>query len=129
MQLLQSSQAQSSSSSTLAWSLIWSLNIPPHVRHFIWRLCHDSLVCKQNLAKCGLPECGTCPRCVTKEESSQHIFFLCPFARNFLRSSGLPSEIIYLRASSWLDYLDSVKAQEDREFGIAETTFMIFWAI
>ncbi|KAL5806397.1 hypothetical protein ACOSQ4_029130 [Xanthoceras sorbifolium] len=57
--------ASCSDGSTLAawWTKVWRLNIPPKVKFFLWRTCHNWLPCMTNLARHGVPVQDLCPKC------------------------------------------------------------------
>ncbi|XP_021771850.1 uncharacterized protein LOC110735991 [Chenopodium quinoa] len=54
--------------------LIWRMNIPPKWKLFLWKLCHDGIAVKENLAKRGMSTDTECDRCREGEENSQHLF-------------------------------------------------------
>lgn len=62
------------------WGFIWSMEVSPKVRHFLWRVCTNSLSLKGNLKRRHLIDDDRCPRCMWEEESVQHAFFGCAFA-------------------------------------------------
>lgn len=35
----------------LPWSKIWSLDIPPKIKHFFWKACNKVILVKENLVK------------------------------------------------------------------------------
>lgn len=35
----------------LPWSKIWSLDIPPKIKHFFWKACNNVIPVKKNLVK------------------------------------------------------------------------------
>jgi hypothetical protein len=59
------------------WDKIWSLEIPNKVRMFVWRLVHNSLVVRQNLARRGMKEEIICPMCNRLDEDCTHLFLKC----------------------------------------------------
>ncbi|KAM1509792.1 hypothetical protein ACFX10_018906 [Malus domestica] len=67
-QWLQSTDSSVSSSSNASayaklWKHLWKANIPPKVKNFTWRVCHNILPTKVNLTKKGVrveSECGIC---------------------------------------------------------------------
>ncbi|KAF7843116.1 reverse transcriptase [Senna tora] len=59
------------------WGAIWKLKVPGKVRHFIWRVCSNSLPVMSNLVRrrCGVN--ALCPVCNMEEESSEHMLLFC----------------------------------------------------
>ncbi|XP_075640643.1 uncharacterized protein LOC142612431 [Castanea sativa] len=64
------------------WKKLWSLNIPPKVRTFIWRACLDVLPTKANLARRKVRIDDRCSICCQQSETTCHILWECPLARN-----------------------------------------------
>lgn len=60
---------------------IWSSNTSPKVKHFLWRCLSNSLPVAENMAYCHLAKDKTCARCGVGEESVNHLFFQCTYAR------------------------------------------------
>lgn len=64
-----------------AWSVIWGLDVSPKVRHFLWRLCTNTLPVRALLHKRHLIDDGTCPWCNVVEETEGHAIFDCSRVR------------------------------------------------
>ena len=70
------------------WRKMWGLNIPPKVKHFMWRAFHDLLPCNDNLYRRGICHSRTCPRCGSFPETSFHTLWSCPRSKLIWRSSS-----------------------------------------
>jgi hypothetical protein len=46
-----------------AWSKIWKLHVPGVVRHFLWRLCTNTLPTRDNLFRRKVIQDSLCPMC------------------------------------------------------------------
>ena len=84
--LHQSSVASGSSSNGMGsarslWSRIWSAQVPPKVRLFMWRACLDILPTKTKLFDKGLIHSVSCLWCEGEPESSSHVLWQCDFAQ------------------------------------------------
>ena len=62
------------------WKYIWRMKVPLKIKIFMWFLQRKVLLTKDNLAKRNWNRSKTCCFC-DKDESIQHLFFDCPFAR------------------------------------------------
>jgi len=60
---------------------IWSVSIPPSHSSIYWRLHHGKMPTDENLKKCGCIVVSICSLCMIVDESSDHLFFHCQFAR------------------------------------------------
>jgi hypothetical protein len=59
---------------------IWKLKVPLKIRIFMWFLQQKVILTKDNLSKRNWHGCKKCAFC-DHEESINHLFFDCPFAR------------------------------------------------
>ena len=64
------------------WKEIWSLNVPPKIRTFIWRACSNCLPTRDNLHRRRVRVEPTYELCKQEPETTTHILWTCPFARN-----------------------------------------------
>ncbi|KAK9995822.1 hypothetical protein SO802_020508 [Lithocarpus litseifolius] len=64
------------------WKRIWSLNVPPKVRNFMWWACSNILPTKANLVQKKVQVDPICTVCGQHEETTGHILWECPLARN-----------------------------------------------
>ncbi|KAK9986836.1 hypothetical protein SO802_031787 [Lithocarpus litseifolius] len=63
------------------WNKVWSLNVPPKVRVFLWRACSNCLPTK-NLHRHKVRVEMRCEICRQQPETVSHILWECPFAQN-----------------------------------------------
>ena len=59
------------------WKFVWSLNVPPKIRHFLWRACHNSLPTKSNLHHRHILDDPSCTNCSNQSESTIHALWQC----------------------------------------------------
>ncbi|WVZ54295.1 hypothetical protein U9M48_005117 [Paspalum notatum var. saurae] len=71
------------------WYKIWQLKFPNKVNMFIWRLAHNSLPVKRNLARRGIKTETACPLCFRLDEDCGHLFFKCKKAKQCWRAMNL----------------------------------------
>ncbi|KAK9989399.1 hypothetical protein SO802_029638 [Lithocarpus litseifolius] len=67
---------------SLVWNKIWSLNVPPKVRTFLWRACSNCLPTRDNLHRRRVDVEPHCEICHHRAETVSHILWECPLARN-----------------------------------------------
>jgi hypothetical protein len=65
----------------LNWQDIWSCPCPPNVRQFLWRLAHDSLLHRCNIARRGVVLDPLCQVCHRLNEDGAHVFLRCKGVR------------------------------------------------
>jgi hypothetical protein len=64
------------------WRSIWNLKVPNAVKMFMWKVCHNILPTKVNLARRGVNCNSMCPICKREEETIVHMLWSCPAARD-----------------------------------------------
>lgn len=63
------------------WKMIWRLEVPPKVRHFLWRACKNCLPTRVRLRDKGV-ECPTiCEMCQGELETTWHALLSCTWSR------------------------------------------------
>lgn len=63
------------------WEKIWKLECPNKVKHFIWRLAHNSHLLRRNLARRGMQIDTKCLVCDRLDEDGGHLFLKCKLAK------------------------------------------------
>ena len=63
------------------WNKLWSLNIPPKVKSFLWRVCRGWIPTRTLLQHRHISSDGRCPVCVTEGETIHHAFWGCHWAK------------------------------------------------
>ena len=71
-----------------AWVELWSLEVSPKVRHFLWKLCTHTLTTRAVLFRHHLIEVADCPWGCGENETAQHAIFHCPRFDEVLMESG-----------------------------------------
>ncbi|KAI7985423.1 Gamma-tubulin complex component 2 [Camellia lanceoleosa] len=71
------------------WNFMWSLNLPPKLKHFVWRLCNNILATKQNLhhRRCSISDMYRV--CSQSSKSIEHVFLGCAWTKAVWFGSGL----------------------------------------
>ncbi|XP_021727191.1 uncharacterized protein LOC110694325 [Chenopodium quinoa] len=69
--------------------LIWRLGIQPKWKLFLWKIFHDNIVVKVNLARRGMAIDTECDHCRAGKEDGQHLFRLCSQVREVWENSLL----------------------------------------
>jgi ribonuclease HI len=64
------------------WKKLWQLHIPNAEKNFLWRACQDILPTKVNLCQRKVCVENWCPICEQEEETTLHILWHCPSARD-----------------------------------------------
>ena len=64
------------------WKKLWTLNVPPKVRTFMWRACSKNLPIRDNLCRRKVHVTKVCGLCQQKPKTIGHILWECPLAKN-----------------------------------------------
>lgn len=78
------------------------MNVPPKLRHFIWKGCKNVLAVRSNLQRRGVHLANECPHCGEDIETQVHIFFKCPFSRVFWFGSPLQLIVMLVEGDDFL---------------------------
>jgi ribonuclease HI len=70
----------------LKWPLIWKQKYQPKVMQFVWRLAHNSLPMRRNIARRGMSIDTRCPVCFRLDEDGGHLFFKCKQVKHCWRA-------------------------------------------
>ncbi|XP_058732761.1 uncharacterized protein LOC131604333 [Vicia villosa] len=71
------------------WKLMWNAPVQPRIHNFLWRVIKDILPTRDNLRKKGIQLEDLCPFCHNEQESAQHLFIHCDFAKHCFFASVL----------------------------------------
>ncbi|XP_010695648.1 uncharacterized protein LOC104908251 [Beta vulgaris subsp. vulgaris] len=71
-----------------AWVDIWSMEVSPKVKHFLWRVCTNTLSVRGLLKHRHLSDDDTCPPGCGDVESQSHAIFGYPLLREIWFDSG-----------------------------------------
>ncbi|KAL5808022.1 hypothetical protein ACOSQ3_028713 [Xanthoceras sorbifolium] len=117
----------SSSPDSKWWLALWNLNIPPKIKIFIWRVCHNAIPSLCNLCSRKIVVDPCCSRCGDAPESSAHALFWCSSVRPIWESTVFWDVLNLQRYISCFDLILWVfvraKAAEFEEF------CMILWGV
>jgi hypothetical protein len=65
--------------SALVWNKIWSMQCANKVKHFMWRVCHNSHALRMNLKRRGMDLDTRCVLCNGLDEDGAHLFLKCKY--------------------------------------------------
>lgn len=66
-----------SQGSQFPWNHLWTLNISPKVKHFLWCACKEALLVKENLRIMKVSVSDLCPLCKEAKETTMHCLVSC----------------------------------------------------
>ncbi|KAJ9159617.1 hypothetical protein P3X46_025114 [Hevea brasiliensis] len=72
---------QSFSISKDVWKSIWSLDMQPKIKVFMWKVMLNALPSKENLYRRGITLDFNCPICQREVKSIEHILFWCDHSK------------------------------------------------
>lgn len=104
---------------------IWQLKVPNKVKMFVWRLAHNSLPVKRNLARRGVKLDTICPVYSRLDEDCRHIFFKCKFAKmcwHLLNMEDIRSELA--SCQSGLEVINKIWMLQNN---IQSKVFVFLW--
>lgn len=73
---------------------IWKTKVPSKLQHFLWKLNSRCLATRDNLKRRHIIQDARCPRCGLADETEEHLFFECHYAKRIWRGSGISNNII-----------------------------------
>lgn len=71
------------------WKCIWQLNVPPKVRHFVWRMTQHCLPTRSRLHEKGVACPLECVVCGSSNETAWHALVICPRSKRCWQRVGL----------------------------------------
>lgn len=92
-------------------NLVWRLQVPPKIQHFLWSVLHNAIPVGSLLAIRGIQSALNCKRC-GELETIPHLFTSCPFAVQFW--SKVPLAKIITDPASLAVFSDWFSAQVHR---------------
>uniref|UniRef100_A0A803PUH4 Reverse transcriptase n=1 Tax=Cannabis sativa TaxID=3483 RepID=A0A803PUH4_CANSA len=109
------------------WKMWWHLQLPPRIKLFGWKLCHNWLPAKSNLIHRGMQIDPVCHLCGTYVESLPHAIWSCAKAKEVWKLLPYYSRICKYKGGSMFDFLVEIKHHLSiDEF---EEVIKISWAI
>lgn len=78
-------QGSSNSSGSKVWKELWKLKWPSKIKHFLWRLSHNSNPLRCNLVRRGMHIESSCVICGRLLEDGAHLFLKCKLLKHIWR--------------------------------------------
>ncbi|XVE95650.1 hypothetical protein REPUB_Repub02eG0116800 [Reevesia pubescens] len=82
----------------IVWNQIWKLETPHRIKFFLWTLCHNQILTRENCVKRCLTLTAFCPRCNNVEETRLHLL------RNYQLSKSIC--VHGYKAHSWMCFVN-----------------------
>ncbi|KAF4360260.1 hypothetical protein F8388_020551 [Cannabis sativa] len=109
------------------WKMMWSMQLPPRMKLFGWRVCQNWLPSKTNLSHRGMTIHPSCDLCGNQAETLTHALWSCSKIKPIWKLVPWYKHCEYLNQGSMFDILVSLKAKLNmNEF---EDAIKIMWAI
>ncbi|KAL2941941.1 hypothetical protein RDABS01_030291 [Bienertia sinuspersici] len=75
------------------WKVVWNIEGPPKLKHFLWRACSGILAVMERLYSRYVVATKSCPVCGELSEAIRHALFQCKHASDIWKNSGFVSLI------------------------------------
>ncbi|XP_060965331.1 uncharacterized protein LOC133034293 [Cannabis sativa] len=110
------------------WKTLWSIPVPPKIKHFIWRAFHHILPCSLNLfLKRSLPH-PTCSICGHDKESVSHALIGCTRGKSIWKSSTFKQFYLSYYRSDIKDFLlQAFHVMSKQDFQVFITFIWQIW--
>lgn len=112
------------------FKLIWNVVIPPSRSFLVWQIIHEKLPIDENLRKRGCVIVSRCDLYGLTSESSDHLFFHCPFAKRLWAwlSAATNTNIDLSNCQSIFGICEKSSSSQVRDVLLA-AIINIFWMI
>jgi hypothetical protein len=98
------------------WKSIWRLHCPGKIKHFLWRLAHNTLALRINLRRKGMDIDTRCVVCNQSYEDEGHLFLNCKYVCKVWQELGMESVRLNLsRSGSAISMLEMILQLEEKE--------------
>uniref|UniRef100_A0A803Q6D6 Reverse transcriptase zinc-binding domain-containing protein n=1 Tax=Cannabis sativa TaxID=3483 RepID=A0A803Q6D6_CANSA len=109
------------------WKMLWSMSLPPRMKLFGWRVCHNWLPAKTNLAHRGMDVNLSCDLCGHQAETLTHALWGCAKVKTIWKLVPWYNKCAHFKNGSMFDIMVTLKEHLDKsEF---EEAIKIMWAI
>ncbi|CAN1814009.1 Putative ribonuclease H protein At1g65750 [Linum perenne] len=110
------------------WNALWKLQIPPKVKHFLWKLARRILPLRANLIRRRILVPVECGLCNSNQEDEFHLFLDCTKAKDIWREAGVLAKVEDLNATSnFFDWMGKFLGSTDASFQCYGA--MILWGL
>lgn len=117
--------ASISSERTVFWAKLWKIDYVPKVKHFLWRLCHNTLAVRRLLHRRGMELDTRCCMCHRLDEDGGHLFLRCKEVKQVWRALNLESiRTDLLQAADPIQMMQRVLKLEEKE---RMTVILLLW--
>lgn len=97
------------------WKRLWRLDCPPKVKHFLWRMSHNTLALKRNLKHRGVKTDTLCSICSRLDENGGHLFFQVQRSQDYLAGTKLGRYSVQINGSRVSKRCHGINPEPTRE--------------
>lgn len=107
------------------WKWLWVAKIQPKAKMFGWRVLHNGVPVRVNLAQRGMHIDQVCPRCGEEDETLEHLLLHCEVSKRVWYQSPLRLDVTRARGGKFREWVGGNK-KEDEWWSLF---WMLFWQI
>ncbi|XP_057249943.1 uncharacterized protein LOC130591059 [Beta vulgaris subsp. vulgaris] len=104
----------------------YSMEVSPKVKHFLWRLCTNTLPVRSLLKHRHMLDADECPRGCGEPETQSHAIFGCPFLRDLWVDSGCERFRTLISATSLFEGLANSQGMDE---GVRTKGAFLAWVL
>ncbi|XP_068329602.1 uncharacterized protein [Pyrus communis] len=90
------------------WKVIWKLEVPSKLCHFLWLTVHNCLPTRAALFRRKFSPSTACPICCCHVETIKHLFLCCSWVEPIWFGGALNYKVDRSTFPAWVDWLQAV---------------------
>ena len=110
------------------WRKLWKLACPGKIKHFLWRLGHNTLAMRTTLSRRGMDLDTRCVVCERLDEDGGHLFCKCKYVKQLWQELNLEHVRLQMaERTSAKEMLRMIWELEEKECILVVTTLWHWW--
>lgn len=109
------------------WKMIWSSNIMPKVKYFLWKWLHGLLPIADIMARRGMSLNSTCCICMEDNETFVHVFGSCSYITKVWNLFNPNFRVGNLSSLDRVDFCDKIITKATDFDQLEEVCYLLWW--
>lgn len=110
------------------WRKLWKTDCAPKIKHFLWRLSHNTIAVRRVLQRRGMKIDTRCCVCGRLDEDGGHLFLKCKEVKKLWREMNLEDvRCRLIEAASAKEMIEMILTLKEKEQNTVITLLWLWW--